>query len=204
MVVTAALSRRSGRCAPARATKGSTGWRCWPPGWPRSRSAVIGGRLLHEVARRWARRTRHSTDVAGFLASRQIGRRAGGTRALVIATVTMALAAFAASTWGLVERQRDGQAAMEIGAARVYRVDAPSPARLLTTVRDLDPGGRQLAAAVLQPRDLAGGPGAGGRLPTAGRRLGVAAAVEQHRHRPDGAGAAVPHGAQPVADRGTG
>ena len=126
------------------------------PGLAAVAVAVIGGRLLHEVARRWARRTRHSTDVAGFLASRQIGRRVGGTRALVIATVTMALAAFAASTWGLVERQRDGQAAMEIGAARVYRVDAPSPARLLAAVRDLDPGGRQLAAAVLQPRDFAG------------------------------------------------
>ncbi len=121
------------------------------PGLAALAVGVIGGRLLHEFARRWTRRTRHSSDVAGFLASRQIGRRTGGTRAAVIVTVTMALAAFAASTWGLVERQRDGQAAMEIGAGRVYRVDAPSPARLLSTVQELDPTGKDLAAAVIYP-----------------------------------------------------
>ncbi|HVC73377.1 MAG TPA: FtsX-like permease family protein, partial [Mycobacteriales bacterium] len=123
------------------------------PGLSAVAVAVVGARLLHHLATAWARRTRFRRDVAGFLAARQIGRRTGGARIAVIVTVATALAAFAASTWGLVERQRDGQAAMEVGAQRVYRVDAPSPGRLLSLVRDLDPTGRALSAAVQYPGD---------------------------------------------------
>lgn len=121
------------------------------PGLAAVAVALVGARVLHQLAALWARRTRFRPGVAGFLAARQIGRRAGGARIAVIVTVTTALAAFAASTWGLVERQRDGQAAMEVGASRVYRVDAPSAGRLLGLVRDLDPGGRALTAAVEYP-----------------------------------------------------
>jgi hypothetical protein len=42
---------------------------------------------------------------------------------------------------------------MEVGAASVYRVDATSPARLLTAVRSVDPSGDMFAAAVRFPGD---------------------------------------------------
>lgn len=129
------------------------------PGLAALAVAVLAGRVLRVVSILWARLTRFGPGVAGFLASRQIGRRSGGTRVAVLATVAVSLATFAAGTWEIAERQRAGQAAMEVGAAAVYRVSSPSATKLLNTVRQLDPSGRELAAAVQLPPVGAGPPG---------------------------------------------
>lgn len=113
--------------------------------------AVVVGRLLSAGSVSWARRTRYRSSLTGFLASRQIGRRAGGTRVAVLVTVAASLAAFAGCTWQLADRQRDGQAAMEVGAAAVYRVETTTVPALMLAVEAADPTGKSLAAAVQVP-----------------------------------------------------
>jgi hypothetical protein len=76
-----------------------------------------------------------------------VGRRQHGTRVAVFAAVAVSLAVFAASCWGVGERQRAGQAAMAVGADRVLSVSATSPTELVEAVRRLDPAGRSLMAA---------------------------------------------------------
>jgi putative ABC transport system permease protein len=117
------------------------------PGLAAAGVGVLAARLLRVASLLWARSTRHRPRSPAFLASRHVGRREHGTRAAVFAAVAVSLAVFAACSWGLGERQREGQAAMDVGADRVYQVRADSAAAVLAAVRRVDPHGRHLAAA---------------------------------------------------------
>jgi hypothetical protein len=87
-----------------------------------------------------------------FLASRQIARRPGALRAVVLSTVAVALAAFAVDSWDVSAENRQQRAAQEVGAAQVLHVTGGSAALLLDTVRAADPSGRRaMAAAELIP-----------------------------------------------------
>ena len=117
------------------------------PGLAAAGVGVLAARLLRTVSLLWARRTRHRPRHAAYLASRHVGRRQHGTRVAVFAAVAVALAVFATACWGVGERQRAGQAAMDVGASRVLQVTATSPTELLQAVHRVDPGGRHLLAA---------------------------------------------------------
>jgi putative ABC transport system permease protein len=117
------------------------------PGLAAAGVGVLAARGLRTGGLLWARRTRHRPRRATYLASRRVGRRLQGTRTAVFAAVAVSLAVFAACSWGMGERQRAGQAAMEVGAERVYQVRAPSTGLLLRAVHRIDPAGRHLAAA---------------------------------------------------------
>jgi hypothetical protein len=117
------------------------------PGLASAAVGVLFARLLRVMSLLWARSTKHRPRSSAFLASRHVGRRQHGTRAAVFAAVAVSLAVFAGCSWGLGERQRAGQAAMDVGASRVYEVRADSAATVLAAVRDVDPRGRYLAAA---------------------------------------------------------
>ena len=74
------------------ASSGLSGIALAAPGLGALAVAVVVGRLLAAACIPWARRTRFQTSLSGFLASRQIGRRAGGTRIAVLVTVAASLA----------------------------------------------------------------------------------------------------------------
>jgi hypothetical protein len=112
---------------------------------------VVAARVLQLGALASARRTRHTGRLASFLAARQVGRRRGPMRSTALITVAVALATFSIATWDLSDRLREDQAAMTVGAATVYQVEPRSAATLLSAVRELDPSGRSLAAAVELP-----------------------------------------------------
>ena len=117
------------------------------PGLAAAGVGVLAARLLRAGSLMWARRTRHRPRHPAYLASRHVGRRQHGTRVAVFAAVAVSLAVFAASCWGVGERQRAGQTAMAVGADRVLSVSATSPAELVDAVRRVDPSGRSLMAA---------------------------------------------------------
>ena len=125
------------------------------PGLAAIAVGVLAGRALRLAALPWARWTRWRPGVPGFLASRHIARRDTGIRTAVLVTVAISLATFAAATWSIAGEQRSARAAMEVGAPTVYTVGTRSAADLLRTVRDLDPAGTRLAAAVeLAPEEM--------------------------------------------------
>ena len=125
------------------------------PGLAAIAAGVLAGRALRLGALPWARWTRWRPGVPGFLASRHIARRDAGVRTAVLVTVAISLATFAAATWSIAGDQRAARAAMEVGAPTVYTVETRSAADLLRTVRQLDPAGTRLAAAVeLAPEEM--------------------------------------------------
>lgn len=118
------------------------------PGLSAVAVAVVAARVLLTASVVWVARTRARPSVRGFLAVRQISRRHGGTRVAVLAAVAVSLATFALGTWQIAGQQRAARAAMEVGAPRVYEVQAASPTRLRTAVEQLNIPGDQVMAAV--------------------------------------------------------
>ncbi|MFL6077693.1 MAG: FtsX-like permease family protein [Mycobacteriales bacterium] len=109
--------------------------------------AVVALRLLPFYAWLRIRRTRGSGQVAGFLASRQLGRRPGALRVVVLLTVAVALATFAVDAWRVAADNRENRASQETGAGQVLTVTGGSTRELLYTVRRLDPSGKHAMAA---------------------------------------------------------
>lgn len=119
------------------------------PGLVAAAVGIVAGRVVVLTARAWARRTRWRPRVPAFLASRQIARRAGLARTVVLVTVAVGISTFAVQAWSIAAAYRDGRAAMEVGAATVLDVAATSPLGLADAVERVDPGGEHAMAVTL-------------------------------------------------------
>ncbi len=131
---------------------------------------LLAVRLLPALARIEVARTRSSTAVASFLASRNVARRPGGLRIVVLLTLAVALAVFAVDGWTVAAANRGDVARAEVGAAEVLHVRVASPGALRAAVEAADPQGTQALAAVASDN------GAGGLLAVDATRLGAVAA----------------------------
>lgn len=113
--------------------------------------AIAAGWVLLQITRIWIQRTATRGGTPSYLAARRLGRRRDlGTMVIPLVLAT-AVAAFAASAWVVGDDWKESRAAAEVGAARSY-VASASPQRLLAVTHRVDPGGRYLAAVVLQTR----------------------------------------------------
>jgi hypothetical protein len=110
-------------------------------------AGLLAVRLLPLVARAGVRRTGASTRVASFLAFRNVARRPGGARLVVLLTVATTLGVFAVTTWTISKDVRSDRARAEVGAATVLHMEPQQPAQLLDLVRRADPDGRWAMAA---------------------------------------------------------
>jgi hypothetical protein len=119
-------------------------------------AAVAVLRLMPLAALRIARWTRDSERLATFLAVRQLLRRPGDARAVLLVAVAVSIAAFAVATWSVSRHNRSLRALNSAGAATVLIV-RPGVAvdDLRTAVDRADPGGHSMAAARTQYSDLA-------------------------------------------------
>jgi putative ABC transport system permease protein len=131
---------------------------------------LLAVRLLPALARIEVSRTRASSKVASFLASRNVARRPGGLRIVVLLTLAVALAVFAVDGWTVAAANRGDVARAEVGASEVLHVQVASPGELLAAVDAADPSGTQALAAVMSDN------GAGGLLAVDATRLGAVAA----------------------------
>ncbi|MGN6087892.1 MAG: FtsX-like permease family protein [Actinomycetales bacterium] len=109
---------------------------------------LLAVRLLPLLFHSGVRATRGSSRVASFLAARNVTRRPGALRLVVLLTVAVALTVFAVDGWVIARTNREAVAAAQVGADRVLHVTTPSPRELLTAVRAVDPDGKQAMAAV--------------------------------------------------------
>lgn len=119
---------------------------------------VPAARLVAPVAALEVRRTRRSRDVAAFLAARNLARRPGSARSVVLLTVALALAVFAVDGWSAAAGTRDHQARQQVGAPTVLHTAFRAPTPFLDAVRRADPGGHEAMAAIQSD------PGANGAL----------------------------------------
>jgi len=117
------------------------------PGLLAVAAGLLTVRVLPWAARLVVRRTTASPRVATFLAVRNVARRPGGTRLVVLVTIAAALGVFSVSTWTVSRDARVDQARQEVGAATVLHVRANSPAELAQLVERADPSGRWAMAA---------------------------------------------------------
>ncbi|ASW56662.1 FtsX-like permease family protein [Plantactinospora sp. KBS50] len=111
-------------------------------------AGLLAGRLLGWRARARGRRAARRGQLAALLAAAQLSRRPAHARVVALLTVAVALLAFAATGWDVAAGNRETAARADLGARRVYQVNAPDPATLLAAVRAADPGGRQAMAVV--------------------------------------------------------
>lgn len=113
--------------------------------------AVVGLRLLPLVARFGVRSSRESRRLVPFLASRQLLRRAGGTRLVLLTAIALALATLAVSTWSVGRINRQYRALNTVGADRVVTVTPKNDADFEDAVRRADPGGDAAMAVEILP-----------------------------------------------------
>lgn len=129
--------------------------------------ALLGVRLVPVACRAAVRRTRGSSRIGSFVALRQVARRPGGLRVVVLLAVAFALTTFTVAAWSVSSTNRSARAATEVGAATVLSVD-PGRVNLVETVRRLDPTGRHAMAAAEY-------------FPTGGLQGGLLVAVDSSR-----------------------
>ena len=137
------------------------------PGLIALAAGLLAVRALPLLARVEVSRTRSSSAVASFLASRNIARRPSGLRIVVLLSLAVGLAVFAVDGWVVASANRSDLARAEIGAAQVLHVHAPSPGALLLAVAQADPSGTAALAAVGSDN------GSGGLLAVDATRLAV-------------------------------
>ena len=126
------------------------------PGLLAVAAGLLTVRVLPWGARLVVRRTAASSHVATFLAVRNVARRPGGTRLVVLLTIATALGVFSVSTWTVSRDARADQARQEVGAATVLHVRAYSPTELARLVEQADPSGRWAMAAAQLDRTSTG------------------------------------------------
>ncbi|HET7899892.1 MAG TPA: ABC transporter permease [Candidatus Nanopelagicales bacterium] len=131
---------------------------------------LLAVRLLPALARVEVARTRASASVASFLASRNVARRPGGLRIVVLLTLAVALAVFAVDGWTVAAANRGDVARAQVGGSEVLHVRVASPGELLAAVDAADPSGTQALAAVVSDN------GTGGLIAADATRLGVLSA----------------------------
>ncbi len=129
----------------------ATGVALLAPGLISLALALLALRLLPVVVRRGVTRTRASRRVASFLSLRNVARRPGGGRLVVLLTVAVGLAVFAVDGAAVAAEQRVVRAEVEIGAPTVVGVAGNAPQDLLTKVAAIDPAGAWAMAAVQLP-----------------------------------------------------
>ena len=113
---------------------------------------IVGAQLFVVASRFWSAATFRPSRLAGFLASRQILRRAGSGRMVILVVTTVGLAIFASNAWQAGVERRDAQARLEVGAPLAYPVRGGSMRNLLAATRAADPSARALmGVAVLAP-----------------------------------------------------
>ena len=108
--------------------------------------ALVGARLLPLACRALVPLTRSRGPVAGFLAVRQLARRPGGGRSVVVVATAFGLAAFAVFATSVQAQNRHDRALADTGAPTVYDVRTDPGVDLQAAVRGADPSGRALAA----------------------------------------------------------
>ena len=140
------------------------------PGFIALAVGLLAVRALPALARIEVARTRASSSVASFLSSRNVARRPGGLRIVVLLTLAVALAVFAVDGWMVAAANRSNVARAEVGSAEVLHVHASSPGALMSTVAAADPSGTQALAAVVTSN------GTGGLLAVDASRLSAVAA----------------------------
>jgi putative ABC transport system permease protein len=140
------------------------------PGLIALAAGLLAVRALPWAARIEVSRTRGSSSVASFLSSRNIARRPGGLRIVVLLSLAVGLAVFAVDGWVVAAANRADLARAEVGAVQVLHVRASSPGALLSAVAAADPSGTQAMAAAGSDN------GEGGLLAVDARRLGALSA----------------------------
>jgi hypothetical protein len=140
------------------------------PGLIALAAGLLAVRVIPLAARWEVARTRSSSRLATFLASRNIARRPGGLRIVVLLSLAVGLAVFAVDGWVVAAANRADLARAEVGAATVLHVRASSPGALTQAVDRTDPGGTwALAAAGVDS-------GSGGLLAVDSTRLAAVSA----------------------------
>ncbi|HEX3615005.1 MAG TPA: FtsX-like permease family protein, partial [Solirubrobacteraceae bacterium] len=110
--------------------------------------AVVVLRLLPFLARRLARWTRDSQRLVTFLVVRQLLRRPGEVRAVLLVAVAVSIAAFAVTTWADSGHNRSLRALNSAGAENVLVVRPGAGVDDLRTAVDrADPSGQSMAVA---------------------------------------------------------
>ncbi|SNT08084.1 FtsX-like permease family protein [Asanoa hainanensis] len=110
-------------------------------------AGLLTARLLGLVARRRLPRAIRRGRLPALLAAAQVGRRPESARLVAVLTVALALLTFAATIWDVSSANRLRTANAEIGADRVYVVNATEPNQVRAAVERIDPSGK-LAMAV--------------------------------------------------------
>jgi putative ABC transport system permease protein len=105
--------------------------------------ALLGARVLPLLAGLVARATRGSQHVGLFIGTRELARRPGGTRLVVVLTTSFALTTFSILGAAVFAANRADRAGVEVGATRVIEVDPYGGGDVLSAVRRLDPDGSQ-------------------------------------------------------------
>ena len=108
--------------------------------------AVVASRLLPLACRAAFGTTRTQGGLAGFLAVRQVARRPGGTRTVIILVTAFTLATFAIGSWSIARVNRQHVAVVSTGAATVFAVGPTTSQKLIDAVDRADPSGRQASA----------------------------------------------------------
>jgi hypothetical protein len=108
--------------------------------------AVVASRLLPVACRALFQPTSRNGGLGGFLAVRNIGRRAGGVRTTMVLTTAFALAGFAVAAWSVNRGNDQLIAGTEVGAPTVLTVSVPPGRDLGAVVDRVDPEGRMAAA----------------------------------------------------------
>lgn len=112
---------------------------------------LLSVRLMPALARRVVGRTRASSRVPTFLASRNVARRPAGLRLVVLLVVAVGLASFAVDGWALASRARLKQARAEVGADTVLTVAGSTTAAVRAAVATADPAGHWAMLAASAP-----------------------------------------------------
>jgi putative ABC transport system permease protein len=118
--------------------------------------AVVASRLLPAACRALFQPTSRAGGLGGFLAVRNIVRRASGVRTTMVLTTAFALAGFAVAAWTVNRGNDQLIASTEVGAPAVLTVSVPPGRDLGAIVDRVDPEGR-LSAAVDRYTSLTGG-----------------------------------------------
>ncbi len=110
--------------------------------------ALLAVRILPFLVALRVRRTRGSRRVSTFLAVRNVARRPGSSRLVVLLTVAVGLAVFAVDGAAVAAEQRVAQAEVEVGAPQVVLLTGGSVGATLAAARAVDPDGAWAMAAV--------------------------------------------------------
>lgn len=113
--------------------------------------ALVAAWALPPVAASLGVRALRAGRLAGALVAMSATRRSGTHRMFAVLVVAVALVTTAVVGWTGDGRAQWERAALESGADRVIRVAPVAPARLLATVRSVDPTGAHAMAVVRRP-----------------------------------------------------